>query len=104
MLPAPCDSAHQDFPEDIIFANFCGEGDNIVSKVAYKDGKVYINKTQFFDNVSLDIWEMQIGDNQPAQRWLKERKGLMLTSDDLMFYQKIAYILHETKQIMDTID
>ena len=95
---------YQDFPEDIIFANFCGEGDNIVSKVAYKDGKVYINKTQFFDNVSLDIWEMQIGDDQPAQRWLKERKGLMLTSDDLMFYQKIAYILHETKQIMDTID
>lgn len=95
---------YQDFPEVILCAKFIGDGDNIVSKITYKDGKVYINKTQFFDNIALDVWEMQIGDDQPAQRWLKERKGLELTLDDLLFYQKIAYILSETRRIMHTID
>ena len=95
---------YQGLPSNIEFANIQGEGDNMINTPTYKNGRVYINKTQYFDNVPLDIWEMQIGDDQPAKRWLKERKGLILTSDDILFYQKITYILYKTKEIMESID
>lgn len=32
------------------------DGDNVVGKPKYKDGKVYINDTQYFDNVPLIAW------------------------------------------------
>ena len=95
---------YQNLPSNIAFAILQGEGDNMIIKPTYKNGRVYINKKQYFDNVSLEIWEMQIGDDQPAERWLKERKGLILTPDDILFYQKIIYILYKTKEIMESID
>ena len=63
-----------------------------------------MNQYQYFDNVSEDIWEMQIGDDQPAKRWLKERKGRTLSAADIRFYKSIAYILFKTKEIMGIID
>ena len=54
---------------------FMGEGDRIVGKPDLEDGKVWINKTQYFDNVSEVSWGFTIGGYQPAQKWLKARKG-----------------------------
>lgn len=50
------------------------DGNNIVGKTKYQDGKVYINDTQYFDNVPQISWEFFIGGYQPAQKWLKDRK------------------------------
>ena len=47
---------------------------------------------------------MYIGGYQPAQKWLKDRKGRTLSSDEIKHYEKIIYILVETKRIMDLID
>ena len=37
-------------------------------------GRVYINDTQYFDNVPKTVWNFYIGGYQPAQKWLKDRK------------------------------
>ena len=79
-------------------------GDNLVEKVEYKNGNVYINKTQYFGDVPEIAWNFYIGGYQPAQKWLKDRKGRKLTNDDIEHYQKIITALVETARIMEKID
>jgi predicted helicase len=80
------------------------DGDNVVGKPKYKDGKVYINDTQYFDNVPQVTWEFYIGGYQPSQKWLKDRKDRKLEFDDILHYQKIIVALFETDRIMKEID
>ncbi|WP_240531677.1 type ISP restriction/modification enzyme [Maribacter sp. 4G9] len=80
------------------------DGDNVVGKPKYKDGKVYINDTQYFDNVPQTAWEFYIGGYQPAQKWLKDRKDRKLEFDDILHYQKIIVALSETDRLMKEID
>lgn len=67
-------------------------------------GDVYINSTQYFANVPQSAWEFYIGGYQPAQKWLKDRKGRTLTFEDIMHYQKIIVALTETGRLMKDID
>jgi predicted helicase len=79
-------------------------GDNNVEKIKFENGKVYINETQYFDNVPEIAWNFYIGGYQPAQKWLKDRKGNTLNFDDIFHYQKIIVALTETDRIMKEID
>ena len=80
------------------------EGNNEVEKPEYKGGRVYINKDQYFENVPEISWNFYIGGYQPAQKWLKDRKGRVLTFDDIQHYQKITKALLETDRVMKEID
>jgi len=79
-------------------------GSNEVEKISFKDGKVFINKEQYFGKVPEIAWNFYIGGYQPAQKWLKDRKGRTLTNSDIEHYQKIIVALAETDQIMKEID
>lgn len=79
-------------------------GSNEVEKLIYKDGKVFINKEQYFGKVLESAWNFYIGGYQPAQKWLKDRKKRTLTNSDIEHYQKIIVALSETVQIMSKID
>ena len=79
-------------------------GDNEVIKPEYKDNKVYINRTQYFDNVPEVAWNFYIGGYQPAQKWLKDRKGKILSYDEILYYQKIVLALVKTDELMRRID
>ena len=79
-------------------------GTNLVEKVTYKDGKVFINKDQYFGNVPELAWNFYIGGYQPAQKWLKDRKGRVLVNADIEHYQKVIVALKETERIMGEID
>jgi type I restriction-modification system DNA methylase subunit len=87
---------------------FDGEGDSVVGKVEFnlggEAGRVFINESQYFDDVPLIAWNFYIGGYQPAQKWLKDRKGRVLSFDDIRHYQKIIKILSETDRIMKTIE
>lgn len=80
------------------------DGSNIIEKPEYKNGNVYINKEQYFGNVPELAWNFYIGGYQPAQKWLKDRKGRTLTNSDLEHYQKIIIALTETNRLMQEID
>ena len=86
-------------------------GDNLVAKPEYQitdfeahRGKVKINKKQYFSDVPESAWNFYIGGYQPAQKWLKDRKGRTLNNDDLEHYQKIIVALWETEKLMAAID
>ncbi|OWY25022.1 DNA methyltransferase [Sphingobacteriales bacterium UPWRP_1] len=90
------------------------QGSNEVTKITFENshpleglevvGNVYINQTQYFAGVPLQAWQFYIGGYQPAQKWLKDRKGRTLTFEDIMHYQKIIVALQETHRLMQTID
>ena len=67
-------------------------------------GKVFINDTQYFDNVPEIAWNFYIGGYQPAQKWLKDRKERELAFEDILHYQKMIVALYETDRIMKEID
>jgi len=79
-------------------------GDNIADKPTFANGRVFINKTQYFDNVPEIAWNFYIGGYQPAQKWLKDRKGRELSYEDIRHYQKIINALYLTDKLMKEID
>ena len=83
---------------------FHGEGDSVVSQPRLADGKVWINASQYFAAVPAVTWDFPIGGYQPAQKWLKDRKGHALGWDDIRHYQKIIKVLAETDRIMRGIE
>lgn len=78
-------------------------GDDVVDKLKFEGGKVWINSEQYFGGVPEVAWNFYIGGYQPAQKWLKDRKGRKLSSEDLDHYQKIIKILVETDKLMTQI-
>ena len=85
-------------------ANYPVNGSNEIEKPEYENDKVYINDTQYFDHVPLEAWNFYIGGYQPAQKWLKDRKGRMLNFEDIRHYQKIISVLKETDEVMKQIE
>jgi predicted helicase len=70
----------------------------------WQDNRVYINSEQYFDGVPESAWNFFIGGYQPAQKWLKDRKGLTLSFEDVKHYGCIIYVLQQTERIMMEID
>lgn len=83
---------------------FHGDGKSLVDKPSFKAGCVWINASQYFENVPVIAWDFPIGGYQPAQKWLKDRKGRALSYDDIRHYQRIIKILAETDRIMRQIE
>jgi len=89
-----------------LITKFPVPGKNEVIKVIYdeKTKRVYINKDQFFEGIEKDVWNFQIGGYQVLSKWLKDRKGRLLTYDEVRHYQKIVVALKQTICLMQEID
>ena len=116
-LGAQCRALHLlefDTAERII-STYPENGNNeITTKIARKDweltdknaqtGRIWINNTQYFGDIPLKVWEFYIGGYQPAQKWLKDRKGRQLNFDEILHYQKMIIALNDTITLMQDID
>ena len=78
-------------------------GQNLVETLRRDGDRVYINDTQYFGNVSDLAYNFYIGGYQPAQKWIKDRRGRELSSDDIEHYEKIIAILEQTDKLMRRI-
>jgi len=87
-----------------LITTYSVDGDHEVKNRHFEDGKVWINETQYFGNVPEAAWKFYIGGYQPAQKWLKDRKGRNLSIDDIRHWQRIIVSLTETDKIMQQID
>jgi predicted helicase len=81
-----------------------GKGDFRVEKVRYENGNVFINKDQYFDDIKPEVWEYQIGGYQVCDKWLKDRKDMLLSADDIKHYCQIVAAIQKTIQIQSKID
>ena len=85
---------------------FQGKGDNRVEKQAYnqKEERVYINNAQYFEGVESDVWKYQIGGYQVLDKWLKDRKKRILSTEDIKHYCRVVTALAKTIEIQAEID
>jgi predicted helicase len=70
---------------DFGLGHYLGKGNNVAEKPEYvqekKTGKLYINKTQYFDNVPREVWEFYIGGYPVLDKYIKDRKGRDIRND-----------------------
>jgi len=99
-------------------ARFQGKGDNKVEKPRFNNphpsplekgseggvDRLYINQTQYFEGITSEVWEYQVGGYQVCEKWLKDRKGRILSLDDIKHYCKIVTALKKTIEVQEKID
>ncbi|MCL4550818.1 MAG: hypothetical protein M1495_19875 [Bacteroidetes bacterium] len=89
--------------------NFSPKGSDKVEKLRFDsaqrgNGKVWINKEQYFDNVPEKVWQYQVGGYQVCEKWLKDRKERTLTLEEIQTYCKIVTALSKTIELQNEID
>jgi predicted helicase len=72
--------------------------------LASRKGNVASRGTMGFRGVPEAVWNFHIGGYQVCEKWLKDRKGRILSEDDIGHYQKIIIAIRETIRIMGEID
>ncbi len=77
-------------PEPI---DLIGEGDRVISRIAWADRSIWINPGQRFTPVSSRAFMHRVGAYQPALKWLKDRRGRALTDGDIAHYRRIITAL-----------
>jgi predicted helicase len=87
-------------------SRFEGNNGESVKEINYdeRQKKVYINKKQYFSNLDTEVWNYFIGGYQILHKWLRDRKGGFLSSEEINHYIKIIAALKETIKIQKKID
>jgi predicted helicase len=75
-----------------------------VEKVIYDETqkKIHINNEKYFDYVSPEVWNYQIGGYQVLHKYLKDRKGRIM--EDYRHYCKVITAISKTIEIQKQID
>ncbi|HSE83763.1 MAG TPA: type ISP restriction/modification enzyme [Thermodesulfobacteriota bacterium] len=90
------------YPGNVV--TFSVASNDEVENVKFEKGKVYINKTQYFDNIPSEVWEFYVGGYQVLDKWLKSRKYRTLSYEEKETFTKIVNILDFTIKQMGRID
>ena len=87
-------------------AVYHGKGGHMVETVRYSPEQqaVAINKTQVFKPVPQAVWDFHIGGYQVLDKYLKSRKGRVLSLDEINQVSAIADSLAFTIEQMARID
>ncbi|WP_299043638.1 type ISP restriction/modification enzyme, partial [uncultured Thermosynechococcus sp.] len=64
--------------------------------------RVAINNDKYFEGITREMWEYQIGGYRVLEKYLKDRKGRCM--NDCMRYIKIAAAIAHTMQIQNQVD
>ncbi len=85
---------------------FAVEGNNKVSDIKFeeKTKRLYINKTQYFDNFTKEVWEFEIGGYQVFDKYLKSRKDLELSYEEINHIKKVSAAISKTIELQKNID
>ncbi len=99
----------EEIPDSDIAETYDGEvGKNTVERVKFQKvknvGRVYINKTNYFEHIPKDIFEFYIGGYKVIEKYLKERKGKDLQIEEIQQVKNIAKILAFTMEKMEKLD
>jgi predicted helicase len=83
-----------------------GSGGLRVDKVTYdpEKARVHINPEKWFAGISPEVWEYHIGGYQVSEKWLKDRKGKGLSSEEVTHYTRVVTAIVETIAIQKSLD
>ena len=82
-----------------------------IAKIKYqkryekKSKRVYFNKEQYFEGISKEVWEYQIGGYQVMAKYLKDRrKGMELSEEEIKHYMRVVKAIERTIEVQEGID
>ena len=84
---------------------YFGKGkDDAIVKPRYdeEDERVYVNDQKYFENVSAEVWNYQIGGYQVMEKYLKDRKGRQM--EDSGHYCLMGTSISRTIEVQQSID
>ena len=83
---------------------FQGQGNGKVEKPKFneEEKKILINKTQYFNNISKELWEFKVGKNQVIKQWIKRKEKIEF--EDVIEFSKISTAIYETFNTQNKID
>jgi hypothetical protein len=70
----------------------------------YRDHSVWINRDQRFTNVSREVWEFCVGGHQVSRKWLRDRRGRVLSKAEIGQYDYAVGAIDRTRDVMAEID
>ncbi len=91
-------------------SSFPIDGENLVERADFNNNRIFINNTQYFDNISTEVWDFHVGGYQVCKQWLtgckrpNTRKGKKLSSDEINHFKKIISTISETIDLMTQIE
>lgn len=87
---------------------FTESGSDIVEKVYYEENseRVWINKEQYFDGISKEVWEYRTGAYQVMAKYLKDRKKekRKLSLEEIEHYMRVTKAIERTIEVQGKID
>lgn len=101
-VPTDCHSREQG--ESGILQKDSGQAGMTENAAKKELGRVYINKEQYFEGISGEAWSYQIGGYQVCDKWLKDRKGRILSLDEIQTYCRIVTAIQKTIEIQRKIN
>ncbi|MEM5877393.1 MAG: type ISP restriction/modification enzyme [Candidatus Aenigmatarchaeota archaeon] len=83
-----------------------GDGEDVINKIFYdkEKSRLYINDTQYFDGITLEMWNYKIGGYKVLEKWIKDRKGKVLSLSDIKHYINMCFVIYNTIEIRKNID
>jgi len=87
-------------------ARFVGQPEVVLAAPVFNNGVISVDELRQakFERVPERVWTFTIGGYQVAEKWLKDRKGRVLTDHDIRHYEQMLYAIEETIRIMAEID
>lgn len=77
-------------------------GDDNIDFCKFEDNKIKINSSQYFDNISEEVYNYSIGGYKPIEKYIKARETLTL--NDIMHIQKVISVIEKTIELQKNID
>ncbi len=90
--------------------SYTGNGSDVIEKSGnandpfWANNRLYINKVQYFESVSEEVYNFQIGGYMVLEHYLKDRKGRKLSLDEIENIEKVIKVLGFTINQMQKID
>jgi hypothetical protein len=86
--------------------NISGRGPSSVDRgfPRFQDSRVLINESRWFEPVSEEVWAFRIGGYQVCEKWLKDRREMDLSVENIDQYRKIVAALGHTIEMMERIE
>ena len=101
-----------DIQQGVAIALFVKGKQSIPSKILMHSGiwgareqkYEWLTKHELKKNVSREVWEYHIGGYQVSEKWLKDRKGKELSSEEVAHYARVVTAIAETIGIQRFLD
>jgi len=109
MAELGCDLVEKHLLKDVPscgLAEYHVTGTHVIEKITYSapEKAVYINDTQRFNPVPIDVWQFRVGGYQVIEKYLKSRKGRRLTLCEIQHLTQIANSIGYTVAQMKKIE